>query len=339
MTRRMSEPMLGRVVVITGASSGVGRAAAAAFAKAGARVALLARRRAALEDAARACDGTTRVWSMDVTRDEDVTRVVSEIQSAWGRIDVWINNAGVTLFAPLDAGAFADHERVLQTNLLGAMRCARAVLPVFKAQRHGVLINVCSVLAEVGQPFVPSYAISKFALRGLSECLRPQFAEYPDIHVCSIFPYTIDTPHFQSGANMIGRRARALPPIQSPERVARALVDLARRPRRELHVPRIAVLGLVARALFPVTTERLLLRVLTRWHFDDTPQPPTSGNLYAPVEEHEARIHGERRPQLSTARFVGWTARELVRMELSSLTRHRSRRAESPRAKQEGRAT
>jgi NAD(P)-dependent dehydrogenase (short-subunit alcohol dehydrogenase family) len=306
-----------QVVAITGASSGIGRAAAIAFARTGARVVLLARREEALQETARACGAETLILPCDVTRDADVDHAVGETVARWGRIDVWINNAGVTLFAELDQGEFADHARVIETNLLGAMRCARAVLPVFKAQRRGVLINVGSVLAEVGQAFVPSYSISKFALRGLSEVLRPGIAEYPDIHVCSLLPYTIDTPHFESGANVIGRQARALPPIQSPEKVARAMIELARHPRRELHVPRIALLGVAAHALFPRTCERLLQRALKRWHFDDTPQPPTQGNLYEPAEQ--ASVHGHRRPQLNTIAFLGWTARELVRMEAERL--------------------
>jgi NADP-dependent 3-hydroxy acid dehydrogenase YdfG len=306
-----------QVVAITGASSGIGRAAAIAFARAGARVVLLARREDALEETARECGTEALVLRCDVTRDEDVENAVRETLARWGQIDVWINNAGVTLFAELDQGEFADHARVIETNVLGAMRCARAVLPVFKAQRRGVLINVGSVLAEVGQAFVPSYAISKFAIRGLSEVLRPGIAEYPEIHVCSLLPYTIDTPHFESGANVIGRHARALPPIQSPEKVARAMVELARRPRRELHVPRIAVLGVAAHAVFPRTCERLLHRALKRWHFDDAPQLPTHGNLYQPAAR--ASVHGHRRPQLNTIAFLGWTARELVRMEAERL--------------------
>jgi NAD(P)-dependent dehydrogenase (short-subunit alcohol dehydrogenase family) len=96
----------------------------------------------------------------------------------------------------------------------GAMLCAREVVPRFLEQGRGVLINVSSVLGKIGQPFVPSYAISKFALRGLSQSLSVQLAEHPDIHVCTLLPYTIDTPHFQSGASEMPHHARALPPMQ-----------------------------------------------------------------------------------------------------------------------------
>jgi len=212
--------------------------------------------------------------------------------------------------------------------VLGSMLCARAVIPVFRQQRRGTLINVGSLLSEVGQPFVPSYVISKFALRGMSEALRAELAEEPDIHVCTLLPFVIDTPHFQTGGNEVGLEAHAMPLMQSPEKVARALVSLAERPRRELHVPRIAPLGLALHWLMPNTTERLLLRALREFHFSDVGQPPTDGNLYAPSDEPGKR-HGDRPPQISTPAFALWTARELVRMELESVRRVLSRKPAS----------
>src|SRR5690606_38778192 len=102
------------------------------------------------------------------------------------------------LFALLEEASFEEHRRVIETNLFGAMLAARAVLPVFRAQGSGVMVNVGSVLSQVGQPFVPSYTISKFGLRGLSEVLRVELADEPAIQVCTLLPYAVDTPHFQS---------------------------------------------------------------------------------------------------------------------------------------------
>jgi NAD(P)-dependent dehydrogenase (short-subunit alcohol dehydrogenase family) len=307
----------GKVVVITGASSGVGRATAIAFAALGCRLVLAARRAEDLATTAELCaaaGGTAINVPTDVTREDEVLRLVQSACDRFGTIDIWINNAGVTVFGTLEEAPFAEHRRVIETNLFGAMLGARAVLPLFKQRRRGTLIMLGSVLSKVGQPFVPSYAISKFAVRGLAESLLVEVAEEPDIHVCSIYPYTIDTPHFQSGANLSGRRTRALQPIQSPEKVAQAIVDLAARPRRELHVPRFIALGFLAYQLFPHTADRLLLRALRRWFFDEHRQAPTSGNLRQPVERGEAAIHGRRPPMTSTFRFFAWTARELVRM-------------------------
>lgn len=305
-----------KVVVVTGASSGIGRAAAVRFGREGARVVLAARRRSELEDTARLCrdaGGTVLVIPTDVTREADVQNLVRETLAVFGRIDVWVNNAGVTLFALLSEAPFEEHRRVIETNVFGPMFGARAVVPLFKQQGHGVMINVGSVLSKVGQPFVPSYVISKFALRGLTEALRAEVAEHPDIHICGFYPYAVDTPHFQEGGNVRGKKARAMPPTQSPEKVARAIVDLAARPRRERHVPRVAVFGLALHWLFPRTTERLLLRSLARWHFDERPQPRTEGNLRTPIE-HDGAVHGRRPARLSTPAFIAWVLGELVKM-------------------------
>jgi NAD(P)-dependent dehydrogenase (short-subunit alcohol dehydrogenase family) len=325
----------GRVVVVTGASSGLGRETAVQFARAGCSLVLSARREEDLESTAelcRAAGGTAFTVPADVSVESDVQRLVTSAREAFQRIDVWVNNAGVTLFARLADAPFEEHRRVIEINLLGAMLCARAITPVFREQRRGVLINVGSVLSKIGQPFVPSYVISKFGLRGMSEALRAEFADEPDIHICTVLPYAIDTPHFQSGANQLHQHARAMPPVQAPEKVARAIVQLAAAPRREVHVPRIAALGLALHWLLPNTTERLLLRALARWHFDRQPQQATQGSLYTPVEQGEAQVHGQRTPQLSTERFALWTAVELLRIELERAVRalRRSTTADAP---------
>lgn len=313
-----------KVVVITGASSGLGRAAAIQFARKGARLVLAARREGALRETAQLCGGESAERALcvvtDVTREEDVERLLEAAVRDMGGVDVWVNNAGVTLFAALDQAPFAEHRRVVETNLFGAMLCARAVMPLFKRQRHGVLINVGSILSKIGQPYVPSYVISKFGLRGLSEALRTEFADQPDIHVCSLFPYAIDTPHFETAANHIGRRARSMPPVQEPEDVASALVALAERPRRERHVPRTAAIGLALHAIAPNTVERVLLQSLSEWHFGKQLEPKTSGSLYAPSSD-EGRVSGHRRPRLGLGTLLGWIALRFVRIMMEPARR------------------
>lgn len=316
-----------QVVVITGASSGIGRASAVAFAKRGCHLVLAARREDELEVTARQCraqGGTALVVVTDVTREADVQSLARTAIRELGRIDVWVNNAGVTLFARLAEGPFEEHRQVLETNVCGAMHGARAVLPHFEERGRGVLINVGSVLSLVGQPFVPSYVISKFAIRGLTEALRAEVAErYPDVHVCSLLPYAVDTPHFDAGANLRHRHARPVQPTQPPERVARAMVSLAERPRRQLLVPRYTALGVLAHAIAPRTMERLLVRILRRWHFDGETQPATTGNLRSPGAERGT--HGERGPRVSLPVFTGWVLLELVKLGLGSLVPGRAR--------------
>ncbi|MES1184237.1 MAG: SDR family NAD(P)-dependent oxidoreductase [Myxococcales bacterium] len=300
--------LTGKVVVLTGASSGLGRAAALELARRKARLVIASRRADSLEDTARLCrQAGAEVVSVvtDVTKEGDVAALANRAQQLTGDIDVWVNNAGVTVFGELATTPLEAHRRVLETNLWGAVHGARAVVPLFRRQGQGILINVGSILSKVGQPFVPSYVISKFALRGLSEALRAELADQPDIHVCTLLPYAIDTPHFQLGANLVGRKPYAMPPAQSPEHVALQLVSLAERPRRELHVPRIAALGLGLHALFPRLVENVIHDALGRWHFGAAQEINAQGNLWAASEE-PPHVHGRRSPQLGLASLVGW---------------------------------
>jgi short-subunit dehydrogenase len=285
-------------------------------------VVLAARRIEGLEESAeycRAAGGDAHVVPTDVTKEGEVKALVEEALARWGQIDIWVNNAGTTLFAHIDQGAFDLHQEVLQTNLIGAMYAARFILPVFRHQGRGTLINVGSILSKVGQPFTPSYVISKFGLRGLSEALRAEVADEPTIHICTVLPYAVDTPHFQTGGNLIGREAHAMPPAQKPEKVAKAIVRLGKRPKRELHVPRYLAMGIVLHWMLPRTTERLLLHALTRFHFG-AGEKATSGNLFVPPAE-KGTVHGVRRPLISNPAFALWVIRDLAGMGISSVRR------------------
>jgi short-subunit dehydrogenase len=315
---------LGRaVVVITGASSGLGRATALELARRGASLVLAARRTDALEETARLCRSkaaSTLIVETDVNVASEVDALARAALETHGRIDIWINNAAVTLFSPLEAGPFEDHQRVIETNLFGAMHGARAVIPIFRRQHRGILINVGSVLSEVGHAFVPSYVISKFGVHGMSEALRVELADEPDVHVCTVLPFSIDTPHFEVAANRLRRQPRAIPPMQSPERVARAIARMCEHPRRLRFVPRSIVLGLALHAIAPRASERLLLDALRRFHISGDAMPMTEGNLYRPASG-TARIHGERPPQISVPSFVVWAAGRFLRIEARSAVR------------------
>jgi NAD(P)-dependent dehydrogenase (short-subunit alcohol dehydrogenase family) len=304
------------VVVVTGASSGLGRAAATQLSRKGSRVVLAARRRPALEETAELCrkaGGEALVVETDVTDEAAVQRLGEQALGLNGRIDVWVNNAGVSAFGQLSDVPSEVHRRVIETNLFGAMYGARVVLPIFKRQREGVLINVGSVLSQIGQPYVPSYVISKFGLRGLTETLRSALADEPDIHVCSLLPYAIDTPHFETGANYVGLGPHAMAPMQSPEKVAQALVALIERPRRELRVPRIAGLGLALHALFPHLVEKTVLHLVREWHFDFVREKPNTGNVFLPTDQ-VAHVHGARPARIGLPGLIAWAAVHFLRM-------------------------
>jgi hypothetical protein len=128
-----------------------------------------------------------------------------------------------------------------------------------------------------------------------------------------LLPYAINTPHFQSAANHVGLDAHAMPPAQAPGKVAQAIVDLAHHPRRELHVPRSALLGLGLHALFPRSVERLIFHALSEWHFGHRLEPESAGNLYAPSPERP-RVHGARPPLAPTSKVLAWLAGNLLRV-------------------------
>lgn len=310
----MSDALAGKVVVLLGASRGLGRAAALELARRGARLVLAARDPRSLTETQRMCEqlgALALVQVTDATVAAEVERLAVVAVTHFGCIDVWINNAGVTLFALLEQAPFLEHQRVIETNLYGSIHGARAALPIFRTQRRGTLINVGSILSMVGHAFVPSYVISKFAIRGLTEALRVELADEPDIHVCGLYPYAIDTQHFESAANELQRKAWAMAPAQSPEKVARALSDLAARPRRELCVPRSAKLILALHSLMPRTFERVLLHALQRWHLRGPQERAPEGNLFRPSEQ-QARIHGRRSPRVSTPRLLAFAARDAL---------------------------
>ena len=308
----------GKVVVLTGGSSGIGRAAAVEFVRRGARVIVAARRSAELKETVRLCEqwgGQAMDVVVDVTKAEDVERLFERSLALEGRIDIWVNNAGTTLFGALDLVHFEEHRAVLETNLFGAMRCAAWVMPLFKRQGHGVLINVGSILSKIGQPYVPSYTISKFGLRGLSEALRTDVADMPNVHVCTLLPYAIDTPHFDTAANHTGLGPHPMPPVQTPQAVAKALVDLAASPRRERHVPRITYLGLLLHELLPRPVERTLLHVLANFHVGPDRMPDRLGTLRE-AGGASAAIEGRRAPRVNSFQLFTWILSHFVKIML-----------------------
>jgi short-subunit dehydrogenase len=280
----------GAVVVVTGASAGLARATALAFADHGSAVVLAARGEAPLVELAAEVErrgGRALVVPTDVGSLAAVVHLATRAVEELGRLDVWVDAAGVLLAGPFGREPVEEVERLVATNVMGSVYGARVALEQFRRQGGGTYIAVSSVLGIVQNPVVPLYTMTKFAVRGLALSLRHAVRGERGIHVCTVLPGPVDTEMFQRAANHSGRRLRAVPPACSPERAAAAIVACARRPRRQV------VVGLTSRLLLagphrlaPALTERIVADVtgaliLQRQRAGDTPgtlfEAPTSG--------------------------------------------------------------
>ncbi|MCI0754587.1 SDR family oxidoreductase [Teichococcus vastitatis] len=291
----MSNTRGGRVVVITGASSGIGRATAYAFAENGDNVVLAARRADRLEELARECEllGVQALAvPTDTTDEAQVQSLADRALQRFGRIDVWFNNAGVGIFGRFEDLPSDAWRRVIETNLFGYVHGARAVMPVFRRQGHGVLIQNASIVGRTAKPDSTAYATSKFAVRGFSEALRQEVLDQPGIQICTILPSVIDTPFFQHAANYSHHRVRAAPPVYTPEKVAHTVLRLVDRPRAETIIGGFGQFASLVKRIAPSpVATRLIGRVLNAGFLARESSPETSGALFAPAAD-EARVRG-----------------------------------------------
>ncbi len=275
------------VVVITGASSGIGRATALRFAGKGARLVLAARGAESLEAVAAECrkrGAKAIAVPTDVADADQVEELATRAVEEFGRLDVWVNNAAVGAFGLLTEIPPKDFQRVLDVNISGYVNGARAALTRLSAQGSGTLINVASIVAATPLPYSAAYSISKAAVRALTVSLRSELARegVTGVNVCTVLPATIDTPFYQNGANYTGRRPMAMPPVYSPERVAKAVVKLVAHPRRETVAGGMAGrLLLLQHKVMPGAVEAATARQVDRRQLSRRQSSPaTSGNLH-----------------------------------------------------------
>jgi short-subunit dehydrogenase len=283
-----------KTVVITGASSGAGRATAIEFAKHGAKIIVAGRNLKPLDEVEAICremGSLALAVETDVTDSSSVVALAAKAAEFGGTIDMWVNNAGV-----LAAGEFTEtpieiHEKVIRTNLLGYVYGAHAVLPYFKRQQKGILVNNISIGGYFPVPYSVGYSASKFGLRGYSEALKGELTEYPGIHVCDLYPAFLDTPGIQHAANFSGRILKPAPPVYDPQRVARAIVALAKKPKSYVSIGAVTPVLKFAYFFAPALTRKITVKIFNGYLKNANEAPMTNGNLYGPLK-YGTSIHG-----------------------------------------------
>ena len=276
------------VVVVTGASSGIGRATAVELAGRGARVVLAGRNASALDAAADECrhaGGTALAVPTDVAVDREVRALFDAAVDRFGHVDAWVNVAGVMAYGRYDEVPHRIHRHVVETNLLGPMRSASVVLPHFRERGHGSLVNVSSLYGEITTPYVAAYSTSKFALVGLSRALRRDAKELPGVEVCCVLPSSVDTPIFRHAANRTGNAVRAIPPAIAPHRIVRAVVRCLEHPQAEIRVGWAGRVAAAGERWMPWLYDRVVSRAMRTLAFSDSSAPASDGNVFAPTGE------------------------------------------------------
>ena len=276
--------MQGRTIVITGASSGFGHGLAQRLAERGDNLVLVARRKSLVEELAQECGNAIAVHA-DVGNPDDLEKVAAAALARFPRIDAWVNNAGVAALGRFDEIPLRDHERVLRTNLGGAINGSHIALRHFRRKGAGTLVNVASMLGRTPAPYYASYCASKYGIVGLCASLRQELAldRIDGIRVCAVLPMAADTPFYEHAANYTGRSLQPFP-VTDPWQVVDALVEALDNPRDEIVVGLPAKAAMASQQFMPWVTESATAAVSHQLQMEDAPPADvTGGNLHAPV--------------------------------------------------------
>jgi short-subunit dehydrogenase len=293
----MPRPLNEQIIVITGASSGIGRASAIRLGGHGATLVLVARNQEALTEVEHAViNAGGRAMSMvaDVADAEAIKRVADETAARFGRIDTWVNNAGLYYAGPVESMSIEDIDRIVKVNLLGQMYGVKAALPHFIAQGSGGFINVSSGLAVRSSPLTTLYSATKRAVRGFSEGLRVELEhEHPGITVSEILPASINTPLFTHARSGTGVKPRPIPPVYATGEVTRAIEYVAAHPRRDVYIGPMRVLAPLEGTM-PGLIDRVM-RLGGLMHRVQQSDVPDDGrdNFHAPMPAETYAADGE----------------------------------------------
>jgi short-subunit dehydrogenase len=276
------------VVVITGASSGIGKITAIEFAKRGANLVLGARREFGLEKTARECESygvQAIVVPTDVSNEEEVKSLATRAIAQFGQIDIWINNAGVYMMGEIKDTPTDAIRRLMEINFFGMVYGCKAALPHMLDRGKGQIINTGSQAGKMAYRFAGTYCASKYAITAFTDTLRQELYG-TGIDVSLVMPNSTDTPLFNYAANFAGRVIKPMEPISTAQDVADTLIRLAETKERESYVtgfPR--ALG-VMHTVAPGLHDRMVAKQVQKKHFKNEPAEPTRGNLFQPDPSH-----------------------------------------------------
>ena len=289
-----TQSLVNKTVVITGASSGVGLATAEAFARSGCNLVLAARGKEALDQAVAHCQslGASVIGvTTDIAEHVQVQHLVTQALVATGTIDFWVNNAGVMASGKFEEIPIEVSHQVIKTNLFGYLNAAHLVIPIFKKQGFGVLINNVSIGGFMPAPYSAVYSATKFGIKGMMECLQGELSDEPNIHICNLYPQIQRSTGNMHSAKYSGLDFKIPPFAADPKDTAEQLLSLAIRPRKD-KFPDLISFGLkTAHSLFPkllINTASAGMRFLMKIKKGE----PTPGNVMKPSGAPR-QIYGE----------------------------------------------
>jgi NAD(P)-dependent dehydrogenase (short-subunit alcohol dehydrogenase family) len=287
----MPRPVAEQVVVITGASSGIGRCTAQHLAAKGARVVVTARRADALEQLVREIaqqGGQALAVPGDVTRQQDLRAVADATVQHFGRIDTWINNASIYIQGRVQDITLEEYRRIIDVNLVGAINGTQCALDVMLRQGSGVIIQVSSVMGKHGAPYASPYSAAKAGIDGFTQALRAELWG-TDIHIATLYPPTVDTPIYQHARGKFGTIPKPPPPVEDPETAARVIAELAEHPRNERTFGPFGHFYMGLAKLPPSFADWLLQHAIG---FALSDIPDTADNLDRPIPGVKPRVRG-----------------------------------------------
>lgn len=307
-----------RVVLVTGASSGIGRGSALILARRGDHLLLMARGRARLEEVAAECRrrgaASASVRPGDVADERVVQAIFDDAVSAFGRVDAVVHSAGIAAY-----GRFVDIpadilQRVLDTNLTGTANVGRVALRHFESQGGGQAVFIGSLLGKIVAPQMSPYATSKWAVHALVRTMQIEARQTPGVEVSLVTPGGVDTPIYAWAASVSGRRGQPPPPVDTVEKVARAAVHALDRPRREVSVGLANHLTVLGFRVMPALFDRLVTPLMGTFGLDPKPAEKTDGNLYESLDPPETSYgQHDAAPVRAVRRVLNRTAAVLSR--------------------------